>query len=101
MALKEKVRRRVGARKGIAAGRLVSYYAVRGADRSTGRAAAGRFTESMATRSRSESSYDEKGKVVERHSWCGYISIYETLAEVMVAIEEDRNEVITVVDYER
>ena len=30
----------------------------------------------------------DKEKVTERHSWCGYLGIYETLAEVMAAIEE-------------
>lgn len=29
---------------------------------------------------------DKKGKVVERHSWCGYIGIFATLPEVMAAI---------------
>jgi hypothetical protein len=29
---------------------------------------------------------DENGKVLERHSWCGYIGIYKTLPEVMAAI---------------
>lgn len=28
------------------------------------------------------------GKIVERHSWCGYIGIFETLPELMRAIED-------------
>lgn len=28
------------------------------------------------------------GKVIERHSWCGYIGIFETLPEIMKAIED-------------
>lgn len=31
----------------------------------------------------------KKGKVVERHSWCGYIGIFETLQEAMEAIEKE------------
>jgi hypothetical protein len=38
-------------------------------------------------------------KVVRRNPWCGYISTFETLDEVMAAIEADRDEVITIVDY--
>ena len=28
-----------------------------------------------------------KGSVIARHPWCGYIGLFETLPEVMVAIE--------------
>jgi hypothetical protein len=30
----------------------------------------------------------KEGKVVARHSWCGYIGMFETLPELMTAIEE-------------
>jgi predicted DNA-binding transcriptional regulator len=30
---------------------------------------------------------DEKGKVVARHSWCGYIGIWETPEEITEAIK--------------
>ena len=33
---------------------------------------------------------DGKGKVTERHSWCGYIGTFETLPEIMAAIEAKR-----------
>lgn len=35
--------------------------------------------------------FDDKGKVVMRHSWCGYIGCYETLPELMAAIEESKS----------
>lgn len=31
---------------------------------------------------------DVAGKVVERHSWCGYVGIFETLPEVTAALAE-------------
>lgn len=30
------------------------------------------------------------GRATERHSWCGYLGIYETLPEVMAAIESGK-----------
>jgi hypothetical protein len=32
-----------------------------------------------------------EGSVIARHSWCGYIGMYVTLAEAMAAIEEDQS----------
>ena len=100
MALKEKVRRRVGARKELQPDGSYHITRFEGPTDPWPRGGWSLYRingDEIAQRIK----HDEKGKVVERHSWCGYISIYETLAEVMVAIEEDRNEVITVVDYER
>ena len=30
---------------------------------------------------------DDKGKVVERHSWCGYVGMFTTMAQVADLIE--------------
>ena len=65
MALKEKVRRRVGARKELQPDGSYHITRFEGPTDPAGRAAAGRFTESMATRSRSESSMTRRAKVVE------------------------------------
>jgi hypothetical protein len=35
--------------------------------------------------------HDKYGKLHARHAWCGYLGIWETLPEVMKAIEQDKS----------